>query len=611
MTALMFKTLLKYFLGALFAVVLAIGILVANAIWFRPWSLNIFYEKVFAETVFREPELLSSLGFAEQFGITSHNGKLNDESPAHQQEVIDRWKKDLAQLHEYSLDRQSKSQRLSTKVLDWFLTDQVEGEKWQWHNYPVNQLSGIQNQFPSFMANTHRLFNAKDCDYYVMRLQGVPEKFRQLLDNLKTREQKGILPPRFVVEKVLTEMNGFVGKPAAENVLATSFQSRVANLQKLTQRQRDDYQRKVEAAITASVYPAYQQLIDYFNALLPKTTTDDGVWKLPDGDAYYAYALRQNTTTSMKPDDVHALGLKEVERIEGEMRTLLGANGLAGQPIAAAMTALAKDPRFLFPNDDSGRQQALAEYTRLIDTATSRCNALFLTLPKAKCEVRRVEKFREETSSGAYYQPGALDGSRPGMFFANLRDMNEVPKWSMPTLAYHEGVPGHHWQISMARELRGVPQFRKVLPFTAFMEGWALYSEWLAKQAGWYEGDPFGDLGRLRDEMFRAVRLVVDTGIHAKHWTREQAIAYMQDKTAMGEKEVRAEIERYIVSPGQACAYKLGMLKIQELRTKAQQELGNKFDQREFHDVVLKNGALPLDILEQEVTNYIGERLKR
>ena len=611
MTALMFKTLLKYFLGALFAVVLAIGILVANAIWFRPWSLNIFYEKVFAETVFREPELLSSLGFAEQFGITSHNGKLNDESPAHQQEVIDRWKKDLAQLHEYSLDRQSKSQRLSTKVLDWFLTDQVEGEKWQWHNYPVNQLSGIQNEFPSFMANTHRLFNAKDCDYYVMRLQAVPEKFRQLLDNLKTREQKGILPPRFVVEKVLTEMNGFVGKPAAENVLATSFQSRVANLQKLTQRQRDDYQRKVEAAITASVYPAYQQLIDYFNALLPKTTTDDGVWKLPDGDAYYAYALRQNTTTSMKPDDVHALGLKEVERIEGEMRMLLDANGLAGQPIAAAMTALAKDPRFLFPNDDSGRQQALAEYTRLIDTATSRCNALFLTLPKAKCEVRRVEKFREETSSGAYYQPGALDGSRPGMFFANLRDMNEVPKWSMPTLAYHEGVPGHHWQISIARELRGVPQFRKVLPFTAFMEGWALYSEWLAKQAGWYEGDPFGDLGRLRDEMFRAVRLVVDTGIHAKHWTREQAIAYMQDKTAMGEKEVRAEIERYIVSPGQACAYKLGMLKIQELRTKAQQELGNKFDQREFHDVVLKNGALPLDILEQEVTNYIGERLKR
>jgi len=275
------------------------------------------------------------------------------------------------------------------------------------------------------------------------------------------------------------------------------------------------------------------------------------------------------------------------------------------------MTALTKDPRFLFPNDDAGRQQALAEYTRLIDTATSRCNTLFGTLPKAKCEVRRVEKFKEETSSGAYYQPGSLDGSRPGMFFANLRDMNEVPKWSMPTLAYHEGVPGHHWQISIARELKGVPQFRKVLPFTAFMEGWALYSEWLAKQAGWYEGDPFGDLGRLRDEMFRAVRLVVDTGIHAKHWTREQAIAYMRDKTAMGDKEVRAEIERYIVSPGQACAYKLGMLKIQELRAKAQRELGNNFDQREFHDAVLKNGALPLDILEQQVTNYIEVRSKR
>jgi uncharacterized protein (DUF885 family) len=342
--------------------------------------------------------------------------------------------------------------------------------------------------------------------------------------------------------------------------------------------------------------------------LLPKTTTDDGVWKLPDGDDFYAYALRDNTTTSLKPDEVHALGLSEVTRIETEMRALLDANGFAGQPIGASLDKLAKDPRFLFSNDDKGRAEALSEYTRLIDTATQRSKQLFLTVPKAKCEVRRVPEFKQATSSGAYYNSGAQDGSRPGIFFANLRDMNEVPKWGMPTLAYHEGVPGHHWQLSIAQELKGLPQFRKVLPFTAYMEGWALYCEWLAKKAGWYDNDPFGDLGRLQAELFRAVRLVVDTGIHAKYWTREEAIKYMREKTGMGEKEVTAEIERYVVNPGQACAYKIGMLKIQELRARAERELGERFDQREFHETVLKNGALPLEILEEQVNDYIRKK---
>jgi uncharacterized protein (DUF885 family) len=329
---------------------------------------------------------------------------------------------------------------------------------------------------------------------------------------------------------------------------------------------------------------------------------------LPDGDAFYAYVLRHNTTTTLNPNELHELGLREVARIEGEMRLLLDANGFAGQAIGAAMDKLAKDPRFLFPDDDNGRYAALAEYKRLIDTALSNCGELFLTFPKAKIEVHRVEPYKEATAPGAYYQPGAMDGTRPGVFFANLREMNEVPKWSMPTLSYHEGVPGHHWQISIAHELTGLPQFRRVIPFTAYMEGWALYSEWLAKQAGWYQGDPFGDLGRLRDELFRAVRLVVDTGIHAKHWTREQAITYMLEKTGMGEKNVTAEIERYIVDPGQACAYKVGMLKIQELRERAQRELGTKFDQREFHDAVLKNGARPLEILEEQINAYIESK---
>ncbi len=290
------------------------------------------------------------------------------------------------------------------------------------------------------------------------------------------------------------------------------------------------------------------------------------------------------------------------------MRAILDTTGFAGQPIAAALDALAKDPRFLFPNDDAGRRAALAEYTRLIDQAFERSKQLFATIPKAKVEVRRVPEFKQATGPGAYYEAPALDGTRPGIFYANLRDMAEVPKWGMPTLAYHEGVPGHHFQLATAQELKGLPQFRKLIPFTAYAEGWALYTEWLAKDAGWYDGDPMGDLGRLQGEMFRAVRLVVDTGIHAERWPREQAIAFMLEKTGLGEKDVTAEIERYIVSPGQACAYKVGMLKIRELRARSREELGEKFDQREFHDVVLKDGALPLEILERQVNAYIQRK---
>ena len=601
----MLRRIFKWTLRVVALLLVVLGIFLVNLIWFRPWSLNLFYEKVFAQVLFEEPELLSSLGLVERFGITSHNGKLGDASPAHQQHFFDRAKQNLADLHAYSTDRQTPSQRLSTHILDWYMSREIEGEKYQWHNYPVNQLFGVQNEFPSFMASQHRLLAPKDCEYYLQRLGAVGTKFDQLLESLRLREQKQILPPRFVVEEVLAEMNGFVAKPAAENILATSFKDRAAKIKDLTDAQRADFQSRVEAAVTSQVYPAYKKLIDYFNGVLPRTTADDGVWKLPDGDAFYAYALRKSTTTTLKPDEVHDLGLREVTRIEAEMRAILDANGFAGRPIGQAIDELRKDPKVLFANDDQGRLDTLAEYTRLITQAIERSKLLFLTVPNAKVEVRRVPEFKEATSAGAYYQGAAMDGTRPGVFYANLRDLSEAPKWAMPTLAYHEAVPGHHWQIATAQELKGLPQFRKIIPFTAYQEGWALYSEWLAKEAGWYEGDPFGDLGRLQAELFRAVRLVVDTGIHAKRWPRQQAIDYMREKTGMPEKEVTAEIERYIVNPGQACAYKVGMLKIQELRKRAHTELGAKFDQREFHDVVLKNGALPLEILEEQVTDYI------
>jgi uncharacterized protein (DUF885 family) len=602
----MFKRALKWLLGILAVLLLIVGVFVVNAVWFRPWSLNVFYEKAFIEFVFDEPELLTSLGFIEQFGITGHSGKLGDASPAHQEKQFARLKRNLEQLRAYPISRQNESQRLSTAVFEWFLQRQIDGETFQWHNYPVNQLFGVQNEFPSFMANTHRLNHAKDAEYYLDRLAALPRKWDQLIQSVRLREEKGIIPPRFVVEKVLQEMTDFAATPAAENILATAFKERAGNISKLNDEQRAEFQRRVEASIEKHVYPAYQKLIAYWAELLNTATTDDGVWKLPDGDEFYAYVLRQHTTVALNPAEIHALGVAEVERIERDMHGILEANGFGGQSIPEALKTLREDPQFLFPNDDSGREAALVEYKRLSDVALERSKTLFATLPMASMEVRRVPEFKEATSAGAYYDAPAMDGSRPGIFYVNLRDMAEVPKWGMPTLSYHEGVPGHHFQIAIAQELKGLPQFRKLIPFTAYAEGWALYTEWLAKEAGWYEGDPFGDLGRLQAEMIRAVRLVVDTGIHAQRWTREQAIAYMLQKTGMPESEVRSEIERYIVIPGQACAYKVGMLKIQELRARAQQELGAKFDQREFHDAVLKNGALPLEILERLVNDYIS-----
>src|SRR4051812_37322660 len=430
----MFRRIFKWTLRIVALLVLVVAIFLINLIWFRPWSLNLFYEKVFAQVLFEEPELLSSLGLVERFGITGHNAKLGDASPAHQQHYFDLAKKNLADLRAYPLEKQTDSQKLSTHILEWYLTRDLEGEKYQWHNYPVNQLFGVQNEFPSFMANTHRLLAPRDCEYYRQRLIAVETKFDQLLESLKLREQKGILPPRFVVEKVLTEMKNFADKPAAENILATSFKERAAKITDLTDEQRAAFQKKIETTITDHVYPAYGKLIEYFNTILPKTTTDDGVWKLPDGAAFYAYCLRKNTTTALNPEEVHQLGLNEVTRIEGEMRTLLDANGYAGRPIGEAMDALGKDQRFLFPNDDNGRAAALAEYKRLIDDAIVRCQLLFATTPKAKIEVQRVPVFKEATSAGAYYNGASMDGTRPGVFYANLRDMTEVPKWSMRTL---------------------------------------------------------------------------------------------------------------------------------------------------------------------------------
>ena len=437
-------------------------------------------------------------------------------------------------------------------------------------------------------------------------------KFDQVLEGLALREGKGVIPPRFVIERVLIEMRGFAGKPTVENPLYKNFAGKVEALAGLSQDEKQALVERCARAIESGVLPAYRKLIAFFDGQLARSTTDDGVWKLPDGAAYYAYRLRSETSTRMTPQAVHDLGLSEVARIYDEMKSILTAQGRLqpGETAGRALARLAKDPQFLYPNTDEGRKTALADYTRMIEDQLARSRALIGLIPKAPIEVRRVPEFKEATTPAAYYTSPALDGTRPGIFYANLRDMNEVPKFGMRTLSVHEGVPGHHFQIALAQQ-QGGPTFRTVLPFTAYSEGWALCAEWLGTELGLYKDDPYSDLGRLRDEMLRAARLVVDSGIHSRRWTRERAIAYMLEKTGMPERVVVSEIERYIVNPGQACAYKVGMLSIRAARERAHAALGPRFDtaaEKAFHDVVLGGGALPLEVLDEQVDTWIKSR---
>ena len=576
-------------------------------IWGKPWSITGLYTRTFLKFALKGPELLTMLGILEKFGLHGHNAKLSDASEAFQDKTIAFIRRDLGILRSYPRKRQSKATLLSTDVMDFFLDDIVRGERFRHHDYPLNQMFGIQSELPNFMLTMHPVVSKLEGRNYVKRLGRFGVKFDQVMEGLVVREKKGILPPKFVIRRVLDEMTAFIAKPANENPLYTVFKDKLEKLPKVSARDRESLLVAAEAGITRTVYPAYQKFIAYFTELEKKATADDGVWKLPDGDAYYAHCLRSMTSTDYTPQQVHEIGVKEVERIEGEMRAILEKSGYKNvKSPAKQLHDFGTEERFLYPNTDEGRAAALSEYQRILDEMNATLDPYFAVRPKAGLKVERVPEFREKTSAGAYYQPGDLSGSRPGVFYANMRDMKEVHKFGMKTLSYHEGIPGHHFQIAIAQELKGIPFFRRMIPFTAYAEGWALYAEKLAREMGFYKDDPYGELGCLDAELFRAVRLVVDTGIHFKKWTREQAIEYMEAHSAQAHESVVSEIERYIVMPGQACAYKIGMIKMVELRDKAKKALGDKFELRRFHDVVLKSGSMPLTLFEQVVEEYIN-----
>jgi uncharacterized protein (DUF885 family) len=604
----MIKKILLWLLGLVFVLLILAGAFAAHEWNAKPFYVNNFFNRFALKMALSSPETLSSLHFLESMGINGHNADLDDASPQSTDEFFEFLASEKRVLQSYSDNSLSKDELMSKQIAMYLLDFAEDAEKYKYHNYPVNQLFGVQNGFPTFMEAQHQINDEEEAEFYIQRMTKLPRKFSQVLEGLRVRTAEGIIPPKFVINRVIEEMTNFSQQAVTENILYQSFDKKLSALEDLAPEDKQRLLNKAKEVIESEVYPAYVQLSQYFEGLGDKANNDDGFWKLPDGDNAYRLALKFFTTTDYTPDYIHNVGLAEVTRIQAEILAILESEGFdISAGFENAIELLAAEPRFYYADTDEGRQQILDDYQKIIDEIEVGMDSAFRIKAKAGVEVKRIPEFKEKTSPGAYYNGPAVDGSRPGIFYANLYDIKATPKYSMRTLAYHEAIPGHHFQIAVAQELEDMPLFRKFAPFTAYVEGWALYSERVAWELG-FQSNPYDNIGRLQAELFRAVRLVVDTGIHAKRWTREEAIAYMKKNTGMAQTDVVSEVERYIVMPGQACAYKVGMMKILELRSKAKVSLGDRFDLRDFHDVVLKNGAVPLDILEVFIDEYIADK---
>lgn len=603
----MVKKVIFWLVTILLGLVVILGSFAAHEWYGKPYFINNFFNRFAMKIALDSPETLTSLHFLEGFGIRGHSSELDDNSPESTDQFFAYIAEERKVLQSYEDEDLTPDEHMSKRIAEYLFEFAAEAEPFRFHSYPVNQLFGVQNGFPTFMESQHQVNDLRDAEDYVARLQKLPKKFEQTLEGIKLRTEKGIIPPNFVIERVIEEMTGFTNTKTEENILYVSLKDKLDKLEDVSDQDKQEILSQAKSSIESQVYPAYENLTRYFSGLSDKADDRDGYWKLPNGDQAYRLALKLFTSSDYTPDYIHNVGLQEVARIQQEVLQILEQEGFdTSAGFEASIASLAEQERFYYPDSDEGRQQILDDYQRIIDDIDANLGDAFKIRAKAKVQVERIPEFKEKTSPGAYYNGPAVDGSRPGIFYANLYDIKATPKYSMRTLAYHEAIPGHHFQIAVAQELEGMPLFRKFAPFTAYVEGWALYAERVAWELGFLK-DPYDNIGRLQAELFRAVRLVVDTGIHAKRWSRQEAIDYMKANTGMAESDVVSEIERYIVMPGQACAYKVGMMKILELRTKAKESLGDKFDLGDFHDVVLKNGAVPLDILEELVDGYIEE----
>ena len=561
---------------------------------------NETYEALFMESLKTSPEYMTYLGMRERYD------EWDDSSEQAFEDSVALSKKHLELLNDIDAEDLDKQTALSLTLYKQRLENGLSDIKWRYHGYPVNQMFGTHSSIPSFLINQHLIADAEEAKAYIARVKAVPEVIDDLIADLNLRADMGIIAPKFVfAHSIRDSQNIIVGIGAEsdeENPLLADFKAKLDKLQ-LDESVEQALVTELNSALLMQFAPAYSNLIATLEQLDKRAEGNFGAWKLPDGAAYYSNALKRITTTDLSADEIHELGLSEVERIHNEMRAIMQQVEFEGE-LQDFFDFMRTDPQFYLPNSDEGRAAYMAEADRLIANMKTRLDELFYTKPKADLIVKAVEPFREKSAGRAFYQRAAPDGSRPGTYYANLYRMEDMPTYDLEALAYHEGIPGHHMQGSISQEQETLPKFRRYGGYTAYSEGWGLYSEFIPKEMGLY-ADPYSDFGRLSMELWRACRLVVDTGVHHKRWSREQAIAYLNDNTSSSEEANIKAIERYMVMPGQATAYKVGMLKILALREKARAELGDKFDIRGYHDVVLANGAVPLNVLENLVDEWV------
>ena len=564
---------------------------------------NDLFDTIFMENVERNPMYQTYLG------IKTDYDKWNDISEENELKELAFAKANLLRVNAIDTSLLDAQTQISLRLFVQRIENQIADHKWRHHNYPVHQMRGLHSQVPAFLINQHSISNVKEAKDYISRVHGAKKLMEQVVDQLKIREAKGIIAPKFVFDHVIRDSNNILkGSPfndGESSTILSDFEGKINKLD-ISASEKSTLISEVKQALIHSLKPGYEQLITYVKELKSNANTQDGVWKFPQGNEFFNNALQRTTTTDLTSEDIHTLGLSEVARIHDEMRIIMNTVGFKGD-LGAFFNFMRNDKQFYYSGDKEGREKYLNEAVALIDDMEGRLDSLFLTKPKAKLKVKAVESFREKSAGKAFYQQPAPDGSRPGIYYANLYDMEAMPTYQMAALAYHEGIPGHHMQIAIKQELTGIPKFRKFGGYTAHTEGWGLYSEMIPKEIGLYQ-DPYSDFGRLAMELWRACRLVVDTGIHTKKWTREQGIEYYVTNTPNAKSDAVKMVERHIVMPSQATAYKIGMLKIIELREKSKVALGNKFDIREFHDVVLKNGPVPLNVLTELVDTYIKDK---
>jgi len=546
-------------------------------------------------------QLRTSPEWATMQGDPRYNDRLSDESPEFFQSDLDQTRKFLTRFEAIDPAGFSRQDTLSRELMIRRLRQEIEGFQFKHWEMPVNQMGGLHLELPDLVALTP-FKTIADYENYLSRLHQIPHAFDQVTANMRQGLRDGLMPPRYLLEKVAAEADDVASKTGENSPFAGAVREFPSSIPAPERKRLRD---AVLAAIADQIVPAYQRFAAFVrNDYAPHGRTDPGIWSLPDGSARYRFAIRRITTTDRTPEDIHALGLKQIDEIETEMLAL--AHKLGFKDLASLNDHIKNERRFYATSG----QQVLDLYTNYARGMEPELPKLFGRLPKSKLTVIPMEASRSKNAVPADYTDGTPDGARPGHINVNEWDPEHRLVLNIEAIAYHEGIPGHHLQLSLAQEMQNLPEFRRHAGYTAFVEGWALYAERLGKEVGHYQ-DPYSDYGRLENEMWRAIRLVIDTGVHEKHWSRDQMVAYFHRYTAMDEPNIQSEVDRYIAWPAQALAYKLGQLEILKLREEAKRKLGDKFDIRAFHDEVLGNGALPLDVLDSEVDSWIVGQSKQ